>query len=70
MSEIVFELFDLLRKWRLRDVQADGSAPEVKFLGDGDEVAQVAKIDIDVHTRNISIENINILDVCLAFGLQ
>ena len=42
--QVAFERLDLLRERRARDVQTFGGAAEVQFLGDGDEVAQLAKL--------------------------
>ena len=42
--ELALQLADLLGQRRLRDVQPLGGPAEVKFLGDGAEVAQVAQL--------------------------
>jgi hypothetical protein len=43
--ELLFEPPDCVRKPRLRDVQPRGRPTEVKLLADGDEVAEMAKLD-------------------------
>ena len=42
-TQLRLELADLLTDGRLRNVQPLGRAPEVQFLGDGDEVPQMPK---------------------------
>ena len=42
VAEDLFEFADLLGERRLREVETFGGATEVKLLGDGDEVAEVA----------------------------
>ena len=43
-AEFSLELLDLLTQRRLRDVESRRSAPEMQLLGDGDEVAEMAKL--------------------------
>jgi hypothetical protein len=45
-AELALECPDLRRKCRLRDVQPLGCAAEVQLLGDGEEVAQMPKLDV------------------------
>lgn len=49
ITENLFELADLLREWGLGEVKAECCASEVQLLGDCDEVAQVAKLDVSIH---------------------
>lgn len=42
--EFALQLPDLLRQWRLGDVQPFGRPPEVQFLGDRPEVAEVPQL--------------------------
>ena len=49
VTEDLFELADLLREWRLGEMQTERGAAEVQLLGDGDEVAQVAEFDFLIH---------------------
>jgi hypothetical protein len=46
-AERVLELADLVAQRRLRDVQPRGGAAEVEFLGDGQEVAEQARLEVD-----------------------
>ena len=49
-------------------MKAQSGAAEVQLLGDGDEVAQVAKLDFLIHTQYILIRTNKILDI-LTFRL-
>ena len=49
VAEDVFELADLLREGRLGKVEAACSSPEMKLFGNGDEVSEVAKLDVSIH---------------------
>lgn len=40
-SQFLFELPDLLAEWRLTDVQANRSPPEVQFFREGDQILQM-----------------------------
>jgi len=44
-AQHLLQLLDLLAQRWLADVQPGGSARDVAFLGDGDKVAQVSKLD-------------------------
>ena len=46
-ADLPFDARDHHADGRLRDAQASGGAPEVQFLGDGDEGSQMAQVDID-----------------------
>jgi hypothetical protein len=45
-AELAFEPLNLLGQRRLGDVQPCGRAAEMQFLGDGDEAAQQAQVDV------------------------
>ena len=51
-AEIVFQRADLPAEHRLRDVQLIGGAAEVQPVGDGDEVAQLAQVQIHGASRS------------------
>ena len=53
-SDLGLELSNLLAERWLGDLQSLGGSAEVKVLGDGEEVAQMAELDI--HMQNLSIE--------------
>ncbi|ANZ41521.1 hypothetical protein BBK82_41800 [Lentzea guizhouensis] len=53
-AELGLQLLDLLGQRRLGHVQAFGGAAEVPFLGDGDEVAQVAEFH-GIDTCRVSV---------------
>jgi hypothetical protein len=59
-AELVLELADLVAQRRLRDVQARGRAAEVELLGDGEEVAQQARLEVD--RRRLSVGDDWVLD--------
>jgi len=46
-AEGALELVDLVAQRRLGDVQARGGPAEMELLGDGQEVAQQARLEID-----------------------
>ena len=46
-AERLLELVDLVAQRRLGDVEACGGAAEVELLGDGEEVAQQTRLEID-----------------------
>jgi hypothetical protein len=46
-AERLLQLADLAAERRLRDVEACSGAPEVELVGDGQEVAKQARIDVD-----------------------
>ena len=50
IAEDLFKLADLLGERRLRKMQAQGGAAEVELFGDGNEVAEVTKLDAEIHT--------------------
>jgi len=50
VAENLFEFANLLREWRLGEMETCGGAAEVEFLGDGDEVAQMAEFQVLIHT--------------------
>ncbi|MEU1426206.1 hypothetical protein ABZ412_03905 [Nocardia sp. NPDC005746] len=45
-AELILELANLLRQRRLADVDLGCGAPEVQLVGDGDEVAQSAYVQV------------------------
>jgi hypothetical protein len=49
MAEEIFEAANLLRERRLREMEALSGAAEVKLFRDGDEVAEVTKLDVVIH---------------------
>ncbi len=65
-AELLLQAGDLLAERGLGDVQAGGGAAEVKLLGDGDEVAQLAKFHEssddggDAQTTDTKIKSINL----------
>lgn len=63
VAEKLFEATDLLRERRLGEVETLGGAAEVELFGYGDEVAEVAELDLGIHTCRIIIELNKILDV-------
>jgi putative acetyltransferase len=60
----LLEPADRLGQWRLGHVQPRSRVTKVQLLGDGDEVAQVAKLDIHIH--RVLIEMNGILDVLVS----
>ena len=54
-AELALQPADLLRQRRLGHVQPGGGAPEVPFLGDGDEVPQVTELHA-IDTGRVSVE--------------
>jgi hypothetical protein len=67
VAEILLQLTDLLREWRLGDIQPQGGSSEMEFFRDSDKVPQVAKFDFGIHIQIILINTINILDVVAEF---
>ena len=56
--EFVLERPDLAGQHRLRDVQTLGGAAEVQFLGDSDEVPQLAHVEVRKgHTPRVSLHD-------------
>ena len=51
-AEIVFQRADLPAQYRLRDVRLLGGAAEVQLLGYGDEVPQLAQVQIQGASRS------------------
>jgi hypothetical protein len=51
-AEILFQRADLPTERRLRDVQLIGGAAEVQLTGDGDEVPQLAQVQIHGASRS------------------
>jgi hypothetical protein len=49
VAEELFEAFDLLAERGLGDSEAFGGAAEVQRFGDGQEVAEVAELDLLIH---------------------
>jgi hypothetical protein len=45
-AELPFELADLLAERRLCDLEALRRPPEVKLVGDGDEVPQAPQVEL------------------------
>ena len=54
VAEDLFELADLLGERGLGEVEAEGGSAEVQFLGDGDEVAEMAEFYVLIHTYYIT----------------
>ncbi len=52
-AQRTFQLADLPRQRRLRDVQAFGGATEAQLFRHGDEVAQLAQVDRPVHAEKV-----------------
>ena len=50
VSHDLFQLTNLLRERRLRQVQAIRCSPKMQFFRDGYEVAQVSKFDVLIHS--------------------
>jgi hypothetical protein len=46
-AERALELLDLVAQRRLGDIDARGGPAEMELLGDGQEVAQQARLEID-----------------------
>jgi hypothetical protein len=44
-----------------------GGAAEMQFFGDGQEIAEMAEVDICIHIRIVSIGTNNILNVLIGF---
>ena len=44
-AQVLLHLADLLRQRRLRHAEADGGAAEVQFVGNGEEVAELAQVE-------------------------
>jgi hypothetical protein len=49
VAKDLFELADLLGERRLGEVETLGGTAEVQLFGDGDEVAEVAELDVSIH---------------------
>jgi len=49
--QFLLQGLDLQAERRLADVQPAGGLAEAQFLGDGDEVAQLAEIHIDLESK-------------------
>jgi len=52
-AQLGFQVLDLRRKRRLRDVQALCCAPVVLLLADGHEISQVPQFHIDILKRSV-----------------
>ncbi|MGC4071109.1 MAG: hypothetical protein QM760_01040 [Nibricoccus sp.] len=50
-AQLILQLLDLPAQRRLRDVQQLGGTGEVALAGDGDEVAELARVPSEVHAR-------------------
>jgi hypothetical protein len=61
----LLETADLLGKRWLRKMKPLSGSAEVKFFGDGHEVAKMAKLDVLIHMSIILIARNKILDVWL-----
>lgn len=58
--ETGFEDLNMPREGWLGDVEAEGGAAEVEFLGNGEKVAEVAEFDpVQIHTFKVSIDVID-----------
>ena len=63
MAQHRFELANLLRERRLREVEAHGRAAEVQLFGDRDKVPEVAELDLWIHIWEVWITRNRILDI-------
>ena len=71
MTEKLLKPPNLLRKWRLRDVQPLRSAAEMQLLGNSDKISQMPDFNVtEIHIQYILIAMNKILDVSQAIILH
>ena len=73
VAEHLFQALDLLAERGLGNSQALGGFAEVQGFGDGQEVAEVAKLDFSGHTFIIYMTTFQILDIVISsayFGVR
>ena len=62
MTNCFLEFSNLLREWRLGDVETLRRSSKMKFFRDSNKIPEVTKLNVS-NIHNISIDTNNILDI-------